>query len=732
MGNPDSRPSGRVTMNGYVYDALTGEPVAGVILQIEGTYTTVSTDAYGYYTLHLSPGEYTILILGAGQEDSRRHVKLYSEGRFDILSTEKIHTFREITVYGDRRDNVRQTVIGVKRLQMQNIKNVPTVFGEADIMRIVAMLPGVKTAGEISSGFNVRGGATDQNLILYNGGTIYNPNHLFGMFSAFNPDIVRDMELFKSSIPSKYSGRISSVLDINSWEGNKKEFQGSASIGLLTSRLTVEGPILKDKTSFILGGRTTYSDWLIKQIPEKSGFRDGSANFFDLNATVSHKFDEYNHLYVSGYYSKDRFKFEYYDRYEYYNKNATVRWRRIFSNELSGVFSVGWDHYDYQSSDTETPSMGYRLDFGIDQYFAKIDFTHRIDQQHQLTYGFHSTWYSLNPGRYNPYGEESLVMPDRLQKENALESALYISDKWDLTPSIALDLGVRYSIFNVLGPRDYNTYAPGHLPSEATLVETRTDQKGILKTYHGPEFRAAARFAFGNDYSVKAGINSMRQYIYKISNTTVMTPTDTWKLSDVNIKPQRGIQYAVGIYKDIKDQFIEFSVEGYYKTMKDYLDYRHNAELVMNHTLETDILNTRGRAYGVELMMRRTEGKLNGWASYTWARTELIQDDPKIVDPVNNGNWYPADFDKPHEFKLVGNYKFTHRFSLSLNCEYATGRPITLPVSKYQYAGGEFVYYTDRNAYRIPDYFRMDISFNVEPSHHLTLLTHSMFSFGVY
>jgi len=732
VGNPEAQASGRVIINGYVFDSKTGEPVAGVILQIDGTHTSTVTDGYGYYRFNLAPGEYVINILGAGQEDSKRRVKLYSEGKLDILSTEKVHTFREITVYGDRRDNVRQTTIGVEKLKMQEIKNIPTVFGESDILKVVTALPGVKAAGEVSSGFNVRGGATDQNLILYNDGTIYNPNHLFGLFSAFNPDIVRDMELFKSSVPAKYGGRISSVLDINSREGNKKEFGGSASIGLLTSRLALEGPIIKDRTAFIVGGRTTYSDWLLSTLPRSSGYKDGSANFYDLNATLSHKFNEMNNLYVNGYYSQDRFRFEEFDLYKYRNANASIKWRHIFNSRFFGVFAAGYDHYDYDTENTETESMAYRMKFGIDQVFGKIDFSYQVNDKHTFTFGASSQHYELKPGEYMPLGENSLVAYDQLQTEKALESAVYFSDQWEISPAVALDLGIRYSMYNVLGPRTYNTYPEGELPSTGNITGSVEEGSGILKTYHGPEFRASVRFALTDDFSIKAGVNSMRQYIHKISNTTVMSPTDTWKLSDMNIRPQKGIQYALGFYKDLKDQFVEMSAEVYYKTMDDYLDYRNGAELLMNHHLETDVINTEGRAYGAELMIRRTEGKLNGWVSYTWSKTELRQNDHRILNPVNKGDWYAADFDKPHEFKLIGNYRFSHRLSVSLNCEYATGRPITLPASKYEYAGGEYVYYTDRNSHRVPDYFRMDFSFNIEPSHHLTLLTHSTITMGVY
>ncbi len=731
VGDPDATPRGRVSLSGYVYDSATGEAVPGIFLQIEGTNTMSVSDGYGYYRFNLLPGRYEINISGAGQADSKRQVQLYSEGKLDIITAEKVETLTAIQVYGDRRDNVRQTTIGVERLAMGDIKNMPMAFGELDVLKVVTALPGVKAAGEISSGFSVRGGATDQNLILYNDGTIFNPTHLFGLFSAFNPDIVRDMELYKSSIPTRYGGRISSVLDIHSREGNKKEFAGSASIGLLTSRLTLEGPLWKDRTSVIVGGRTTYSDWILRQLPEKSGYKNGNAGFWDVNASLSHRFNDRNNLFIDGYYSEDRFNFESFEDYKYRNTNGSIKWRHVINSGSIAVLSAGYDHYNHRVRNTENDWTAYSLDFGIDQFFTKLDFTIQAGDRHSLGFGLNALLYDMSPGSYMPYGENSGVAPDRMQNEKAVESALYLSDKWTVSDRLEVDYGLRWSMFGALGPRDYTEYDPDFLPSPGTVTGTG-HKKGLLKTYNGPEFRFSARYSLGNDMSIKFGVNSMRQYIHKISNNTVMSPTDTWKLSDGNIAPQRGIQYAAGFYKDFRDRFVEITLEGYYKTLSDYLDYRTGARLMMNPHLERDLVATRGRAYGVELMVRRTEGKLNGWASYTWSRTELRQDDPRIPLPVNGGNWYPADFDKPHELKIVANYRFTHRLSISVNADYATGRPITIPVAKYNYAGGEYLYYSERNHYRVPDYFRLDFSFNIEPSHHLTLLTHSMLTFGVY
>ena len=723
----------RVRLTGVMTDFKTGEPIIGAVIHKENNLMAASTtDAYGFYSLLLPAGRQKLLIRGVGLKETQRQVMLFGDGKLDIELEEQIFSLQEVVVSANRLTGVQSTTIGMERLQVKDIKNIPTIFGETDVIRVVMMLPGVKSVGEASSGFNVRGGSTDQNLILFNNGTIYNPTHLFGFFSVFNPDLIKDMELYKSSIPTKFGGRISSVLDINGREGNKKEFNGSVSLGLLTSRMTLEGPVGK-KTSFILGGRTTYSDWLLGMLPDDSGYKDGTAGFYDLNMIVDHKFSERDNLFISGYYSHDRFQFTADDRYGYTNINASAKWRHIFSNRLAGTFVFGYDHYDYSMSMIDNPFTAYSLKFGIDQEFAKFDFTAYVNEKHTIDFGIGSIHYNLNPGKYLPDSPESLVKPDIMQQEQALESSVYLSDRWNITPEFSLNAGIRYSMFNAMGPRTYNIYDPAYLPQESTATETiEVKENSFFKTYQYPELRFSARYLFNNDLSFKAGVNTLNQYIHKLSNTTIMSPTDTWKLSDANIKPQKGMQVAAGIYKNFNTGIIETSVEIYYKTMKDYLDYRSGALLSMNRHIETDVINTEGRAYGVEVMLKKTQGKLNGWLSYTWSRAELRQNDPRVEQPVNNGEWYPASYDKPHDFKLAGNYKFTQRYSVSLNCEYNTGRPITLPAVKYKYVGGEYIFYSERNQSRIPDFFRMDFSVNIEPSHHLTLLTHSSITFGVY
>ena len=639
----------------------------------------------------------------------------------------------EIVVVGGRQSAVNNIVMGSEKFKPQILKNIPSAFGESDIMKIVLTLPGVTTVGEASSGYNVRGGATDQNLILFNGGTVYNPSHLFGLFTSFNSDAVEDVELFKSSIPVEYGGRISSVLKVVSKEANMQKLTGSASIGALTSKANLEIPIVKDHVSLLLNGRTTYSDWILKKLPEKSGYKNGTANFFDFGGVLTWKINNMHRLKVYGYWSNDKFSFSSKDNYGYQNRNFSAEWRSILNEKVTATFSAGLDHYDYFNEDRNTPTMAARLSFGIDQLWGKLHIRQRLTEKDVFTYGLSIQHYNVQAGKYEPVGEKSCINTDQLQREKALESAAYIDFEHALTEKLSVSAGLRYSMFNALGPRDVNIYYDGELPAEGTLLETR-HETGIIKTYHAPEFRLSARYALRENLSLKAGFNTMHQYIHKVSNTSIMSPTDIWKLSDLNIKPQNGWQAAAGIYHETARKKYEFSAEVYYKHISDYLNYRSSAVLLMNHHLETDVISTKGRAYGIELQAKRPLGKLNGWVSYTFSRSLVRQDDDRVLMPLNNGDWYPSEYDRPHEVKAVLNYKFTERYSFSSNFNYATGRPTTIPAGQYYDSHNQkyMPYYTDRNTYRIPDYMRLDLAFNIEPTHKLTSFLHTSFSFGVY
>jgi len=723
--------SASVSLVGYIRDTKTGEPVPGVSITIEQLKTGVASDQYGFYSLTIPKGRHVLNIQSLGKRDSRRQVQVWSDGKLDIELQEQIIALKEVVISASKASNIKSLQLGTERLNITTIRQVPTVFGEADVLRVVLTLPGVKTVGEASTGFNVRGGSTDQNLILYNDATIYNPAHFFGFFSAFNPDIVKDIELYKGSIPSKYGGRLSSVLDINSREGNKKNFAGSAGLGLLTSRVSLEGPIQKDKTSFILGARTTYANWLINKLPDE--YKNSKASFYDVDFHITHQVDKKNSLFFNGYLSKDKFNLNSDTAYGYRNNNASVKWKHVFSNKLNSVFVAALDRYDYQIGSTANKINAYKLAFDINQLSLKGDFNYYLDSKHTIDFGFSSIRYLLHPGSFKPATAESQVLEDIVPAEHALESAVYVGDRYTVNSKLSFNLGLRYSIYNYLGPHEISNYADGLPRTDANRVGTKTYSNGkTISTYQGPEYRASARYAFREDLSLKAGVNSLRQYIHMLSNTAAIAPTDIWKLSDPNIKPQMGTQYSLGVYKNFKSNTIETSVEVYYKDIRNYLDFKSGAVLVMNPNIETDVINTRGKAYGLELMLKKQTGKFNGWISYTFSRTFLKVDDPIAGETINLNEYYPSNYDKPHDLTFIGNYRFTHRLSLSFNATYSTGRPITLPVGRYYYGGSYRVIYSDRNAYRIPDYFRTDLSLNVLGNHKVKQKTHNSWTFGFY
>ncbi|HTQ28169.1 MAG TPA: carboxypeptidase-like regulatory domain-containing protein, partial [Puia sp.] len=723
---------GNATIAGYIRDGKTGESISGAAVYIDNPPIGAVTDQYGFFSFTLPRGRHVLKISSVGMKDTKRQVMLYSDGRLNIELFEFVPSLKTITVISEKNSNVKRSQMGVEKLTIKTIKQVPVVFGEVDVLRAVMALPGVTSVGEASTGFNVRGGSADENLILFNDATIFNPSHFFGFFSAFNSDVVKDVNLYKGSIPEKYGGRLSSVLDITTNDGNQKKLSGVGGVGPLTARLTLDGPIGSDKTTFVVGGRTTYSNWLLNAIPGDE-YSNSSASFYDLNLHIRHEFSNKNSLYLTGYLSHDQFKLNSDTLYQYSNKNLNLKWNHHFNNKLSSVTTVGYDGYDYAISSESDPLTGYKLSFAINQSYLKADFTYTPNASHTIDFGLSSIYYQLQPGSYQPVGAKSLVIPQQLEREQALESAVYLGDKFIITPRLSLNAGIRYSLYNYLGPHDVYDYVPGQPRTTSTIIDTVSYPAGkLIKTYGGPEYRVSLRYTLSDNSSVKAGYNTLRQYTHVLSNTTSISPTDIWKLSDSHISPEFGDQFSVGYYQDFKSHNIETSVEVYYKRIQNYLDYKSGAVLLMNPHIETDVLNTRGKAYGAEFMIRKLQGKLNGWVSYTYSRTLLQEDDPLAGQTINNGAYYPANFDRPNNVNFIGNYKINHRFSISVNVNYSTGRPITLPVAIYDLGGGQRVYYSDRNQYRIPDYFRTDLSMNIEGNHKIKKFKHSSWTVGVY
>jgi hypothetical protein len=723
---------GSGTLVGYIRDQKTGESIVGASVSLDNPPIGVSTDAFGYYSLTLPLGPHVLNISSIGMKSTFRHIALYSDGKLNIEMDQFVPGLKAVTVTSEKNSNTNRLQMGVNRLSIKTIRQMPVVLGEADILRAVLTLPGVTSVGEASTGFNVRGGAADQNLVLFNNSTIYNPTHFFGFFSSFNPDVVKGVELYKSSIPERYGGRLSSVLDVTTRDGNKKNISGAGGIGPLDARLAIEGPLFNDKTTFLIAGRSTYSDWLLKQVPVQS-YQNSTAGFYDANLRLTHEINAKNSLFLTAYLSKDRFSLDSDTLYTYQNKNINLQWKHIFNNRLNAVFMTGIDDYNYAISSTANAVNGYKLSFQITQYVLHGDFNYSLNSKHTLGFGISSIYYKLHPGDLVPDGGQSLVVPNHVPEEQALESAVYLGDHYSVTSKFSVEAGIRYSLYNYLGPQNVYTYAPGQPLETTSIIDSTYYGPGkVITTYQYPDYRVSARYLLNDFSSLKIGYNTLHQFINQLTNTTAISPTDIWKLSGPHISPQSGQQLSLGYYHDFKSHTIETSVEVYYKTLDHYLDYKSGASLVLNHNIETAVISTRGKAYGVELMIKKTAGKLNGWISYAYSRTLLQQDDPNGGEQINGGQYYPANFDRPNVLNFIGNYQFNHRFSISLDMNYSTGRPITLPTAIYDLGGGERVYYSERNQYRIPDYFRTDFSLNIEGNHKIHKFKHSSWSIGVY
>jgi hypothetical protein len=600
IGAPGGKTNqGKATLNGYIRDIRSGEALVGAAVYLDNPPIGAITDQFGYFSLQLPTGRHVLQVSSAGMKATRRQILLRSDGKLNIEMEEFIPSLIAATVMAEKRSNIKALQMGVERMNIRTIKQIPAVLGEADVLRAVLTLPGVTSVGEASTGFNVRGGSADQNLILFNDATIYNPSHLFGFFSAFNPDIIKGVELYKSSIPEKYGGRLSSVLDVTTRDGNSKRLSGNAGIGPLTSKITLEGPLDKDKTTFIVSGRTTYANWILKALPDAE-YSNSRASFYDLDIHIAHTINTKNSLYLTGYLSNDQFRLNADTLYKYGNRNLNVKWKHIFNSRFYGVATAGLDHYQYSQSSNKNPVNAYDFSYRLDQSSFHTDFNYTPDNHNALDFGLSSIYYRFQPGENLPVGSQSLVVPDIVPKEQALESAIYIGDQYTITPSLALNVGLRYSFYNYLGPHDVYTYEPGIPRETASIVDTLhyASAKNI-KTYQGPEYRVSLRYTLSGNTSVKVSYNTLRQYIHLLSNTTAISPADIWKLSDPNVLPQLGSQISLGFYQNFRSNTIETSIEGYYKTIQHFLDYKSGANLLLNPHIETDVINTKGKAYGI-------------------------------------------------------------------------------------------------------------------------------------
>ena len=713
IGNPaDKNKPGNAIISGYITNRDTKEPAAGVTVFVQKLSVGTITNAYGFYTLTLPRGMHLIQFSFVGMKEKKVNMNLFGTGEMNIQMNSVLIPLKETIVTTQKNLTLQRFEVGVEKINIASFKLLPTTMGETDLMKSIILIPGVQSVGEGSAGFNVRGGSADQNLILLYGAPIYNSSHFFGFFSAVNSDIIKDVTLYKGGIPSRYGGRISSVLDIESKEGNSKEFNGNAGISPITTHVMVEGPIIKDTLSYILTARTTYSNWILGVI-NNPALRNSRASFYDLNGSITYNLNKNNKIDLSSYLSHDSFRFNSDSVYNYDNSILTLKWRHFFTTRFLSILSINNSTYKYKISSLAIPAEAFELSHKVNSTGFKADFNWFYGRN-EINFGLDLNRYAIVPGSYLPGSDSSLVIPNTIEKERAYEGAFYVDDKFSLTSFMSVNVGIRMSSFFSLGPTTVYLYNPEYSKSRPTITDTINYGAGAISSkYAGPEFRVSLNFRITNKNSFKINYNRTRQYIHLLSNSTSIAPTDTWKLCDYYLKPQIGDQFAVGFYKMMFKNSFETSAEVYYKQIRNMIDFKGGTNLVMNENIEQSTINVKGKAYGLELSLKKTDGKFRYSIGYTYSRTFLKSVSNFRDEIINSGNWYPSNFDRPNDLIVTFNWLYSRRFSLSADYTYSTGRPITYPVSTYRINDVLMINYSDRNKYRIPDYSRFDISCKV-------------------
>jgi len=719
-------------LKGKVFDSKNGEALSNVLVLVENENKGTQTDVDGNFSISLSPGAHILTARTLGNNVLKKRVLMYSDGVLDFSVSQNLEMLDEVIVDSKSDRNIKEAFTGVSVLDVQRVKLMPLILGERDLLKAATTLPGISKAGEGALGFNVRGGRVDQNLILLDNGIIYNPNHFFGVFSAINPFTTGSVEIYKGNIPAKFGGRLSSVFDIKTKAGNTQELAGEGSIGPVTGNLSLEIPIIDEKSSLIIGGRATYSDWILKNLNEEA-LNNSEASFYDLIANYNHDFNDDNDLSITAYYSKDRFSITSDSLYSYGNRMISGTFKHKFNNDLEGSINLANSFYDFEIEYDSQFENDFLSSYKINDTKLQFNLDHKIHKKHNLNYGLFTKLYNISPGKIEPIGNDSSISERSLDEEKGVELAVYLADEYEISDKLLLNAGLRFSSFSSLGSAEVDVYRAGEQRNAGNVINTLNyDNNEIVQTYNGLEFRIGARYSIADDLSVKAGFNTSNQYIHTLSNNTLVSPTDVYKLSNSFIKPQRSRQYSLGLFKNIQDNKFEVSLEGYYKDIDDIIDFATGSTLFMNENIERDIIQGKGKSYGVEFLIRKNRGDLNGWLSYTYSRSMIQLDSEFVSQRVNQGDFFPSNYDKPHDFSAVLNYKITKRFSFSTNFVYQTGRPVTFPIGKYDFNNSQFVAYSDRNQYRIPDYYRLDLSFNAEGNHKIEKLAHSFWSFSIY
>lgn len=715
----------KYTISGYVRDAKTGEELIGAAIGVnELPSVGITTNSYGFYSLTVPQGQYTMTVNFIGYEMSSFPLNLTGSIKQNFDLTEKVTQLKEVVVTSEKRnDNVTKNQMGVEKLNIQEIKNLPAFFGERDVLKTLQLLPGIKSAGEGNSGFNVRGGTTDQNLILLDGATVYNASHLMGFFSVFNPDAIKDVTIYKGSLPAEFGGRLSSVLDIKMKEGSSKKFEVNGGIGLISSRLTIDGPIVKDKGSFIISARRTYADLVLRtlvraNIIRDSTLRDPRLYFYDLNAKANYRLSDKDRIFLSGYFGKDILGITDFG-FDWGNSTATFRWNHLFSDKLFSNTSIVFNDFNYTLNNGST-TRPINIVSKIRDYTVKQDYQYSSDENNQLKFGFASTFHRMVPGTIT--GVDTNTVRKSLPIKNSIENAIYFSHDYRISSSLSINYGLRISEFSLIGTAPFYKYDTYNFIDS---VKTIVDSTMKVRSFIGFEPRLSISYVFNDRNSIKASYAHNVQYLHLLSNSTTGSPTDMWIPSSYNTIPETSDQYAFGYFRNFNDNNYEFSAEVYYKNLLNQVDYIKGAILNFNANVESQLIYGKGRAYGIELFLKKKYGRFNGWIGYTLARTE------RQFDGINNGRWYPAKQDRMHDISVVAVYELPRNWTISATWVYNTGNAVTYPKGAYMIDNRIVFLYTDRNGNRMPAYHRLDLGASkqfAKKKHYESNLTFSLYN----
>ena len=705
------------SISGTVKDQSSGETLFGASVFILDSSIGTTTNEYGFYSITAPEGNYTLVISYMGFDDITKEIVLNSDQNLNIDITESSNQLSEVIIRAEDSEdiNLRKPQMSVSKLNVATIKQMPAVLGEVDIIKSIQLLPGVTNNGEGSSGFNVRGGSVDQNLVLLDETIIYNTSHLLGFFSIFNSDAIKDIKLYKGNIPARFGGRASSVLDVRQKDGNNKRFALTGGIGTVSTRLAIEGPIVKDRSSFLVAGRGSYAHLFLKLSEE---LKENSAYFYDLNLKANFEINEHNQLFLSGYFGRDVFKFSDSFNSSYGNSSVNLRWNHVFSDKIFSNLSVNYSKYDYQ---LEINAFEFDWISQIDNYNLKYALSYYINNDIKLDFGINAIHYLFNPGIISPTSENSGINYLKLDQKTAIEGGIYAGAEHRITPKLSLQYGLRYSNFARLGGQsivEYENDQPvvynevlGIYERGTPIGTTSYDKSDVINSFGNLEPRFAVAYELNDHSSVKAGYSRVAQYIHLISNTTSVTPLDVWAPSGPYIEPQLSNQYAVGYFRKFRDNNYSVEIEAYYKDIENRIDYIDGSDLIGNNTIETEILSGESKAYGLELLIRKNKGNFTGWFAYTLAKSEQRTPGGNAGGPgINDGEWYYTPYDRTHDLSFTGTYRLNDKWRFSANVIYQTGRPVTYPDGQYEYEGLSIASYSDRNSNRLPAYHRIDVS----------------------